>query len=507
MPTIPLRLTGAALTAQAAHDELSAKLASLPAELELSREFPPEVDAEADAVVADHPLPDSDRTDLEFVTMDPPGATDLDQAFLIEREGAGWRVFYAIADVPAFVRPGGAIDAEAHLRGQTVYAADGRIPLHPTSISEGAGSLLPDQVRGAFVWEHVLDAEGRVTSTTVARARIRSRRQLDYPSSQADLDASRGPDAALLGMLRDVGRARVALEAERGGASLATPEILVSMTDDRSGRPRYGLDRRELLPIESWNAQLSLMTGMAAATMMLDGGAGILRTMPPAEPDAIARLRRQARALGTPWPEDQPYGDYLRMLDGTDPAHLAILHAASSLFRGAGYTPFDGEKPTETMQSAVGAPYAHVTAPLRRLVDRFGLAICEAHSTGTEVPGWARAALPELPKEMARSSNVANRLDRITLDAVEAALLAPRLGEEFDAVVLSAGGMSGSPAPTVDGRDGERRDGGTIQLIDPAVEAVCDGHLEPGTDVRVRLVEADVATATVRFEAVQDGSA
>ncbi|MEO5920758.1 MAG: RNB domain-containing ribonuclease [Pseudolysinimonas sp.] len=496
MPTTPLRLTGevkTALTAKDAHDVLAAKLAALPAELELTREFPPEAVADAEAVVAGHPLPDADRTDLEFVTMDPPGATDLDQAFLIEREGAGWRVFYAIADVPAFVRPGGAIDAEAHRRGQTVYAADGRIPLHPTIISEGAASLLPDQVRGAFVWEHVLDASGEVTSTTVARARIRSRRQLDYPSSQADLDASRGPDAALLGMLRDVGRARIALEAKRGGASLSTPEILVSMADGR-----YTLDRRELLPMEAWNAQLSLMTGMAAATMMLDGGVGILRTMPPAQPDAIDRLRRQARALGTPWLEEQSYGDYLRMLDGTNPKHLAILHAASSLFRGAGYTPFDGERPAETMQSAVGAPYTHVTAPLRRLVDRFALAICEAHSAGAAVPDWARAALPELPKEMARSSNVANRLERMTLDAVEAALLAPRIGETFDAVVLSAGGMSGS----AENGSTKRRDGGTVQLVDPAVEAVCDGHLEPGTDVRVRLVEADIATATVRFELV-----
>ncbi|HEX7834987.1 MAG TPA: RNB domain-containing ribonuclease, partial [Pseudolysinimonas sp.] len=187
--------------------------------------------------------------------------------------------------------------------------------------------------------------------------------------------------------------------------------------------------------------------------------------------------------------------DYLRTLDGGNPKHLAILHAAASLFRGAGYTPFDGAPPTETMQAAVGAPYAHVTAPLRRLVDRFGLAICEALSAGAPVPDWARTALPELPKEMARTSNVANRLDRMTLDTVEAALLAPRIGEEFDAVVLSAGGRSG-PADA----EGVRRDGGTVQLTDPAVEGPCDGHLEPGTDVRVRLVEADIATATVLFE-------
>jgi exoribonuclease R len=472
------------LSAEAAHDELAARLAALPAELELIRDFPPEVLAEAEAVVAANPLPSADRTDLGFVTMDPPGATDLDQAFQIERDGKGFIVRYAIADVPAFVEPGGAIDTEAHRRGQTVYAADGRIPLHPVRISEDAASLLPDVVRGAFVWEHTLDRRGEVTGSTVARARIRSRRQLDYPASQADLDAGRGPDIDLLRMLREVGEARIALEAERGGASLSTPEILVSMADGR-----YTLDRRELLPVEAWNAQLSLMTGMAAATMMLDGGAGILRTMPPADDEAIARFRRQARALGRPWPEDQRYGDYLRELDGSDPKHLAILHAASALFRGAGYTVFDGEKPDDTLQAAVGAPYAHVTAPLRRLVDRFGLAICAAHSAGEPVPRWALEALPELPKEMARSNNVANRLDRMTLDAVEAALLAPRIGEEFDAVVLSAGGRSGS----------HKNDGGTVQLVEPAVEGVCDGHLEPGTDVRVRLVQAEIATGTVRF--------
>jgi exoribonuclease R len=347
-----------------------------------------------------------------------------------------------------------------------------------------AASLLPEQVRGAFVWDHTLDASGNVTATSVARARIRSRRQLDYPASQADLAAGRGPDAALLGMLRGVGRARMALEAQRGGASLSTPEILVSMEDGR-----YTLDRRRLLPIEDWNAQLSLMTGMAAATMMLDGGVGILRTMPAADPGAVDKFRRQARALGLPWPEDQRYGDYLRMLDGDDPKHLAILHAAASLFRGAGYTAFDGSAPENTAQAAVGAPYAHVTAPLRRLVDRFGLVLCEALSAGTAVPDWARAALPELPKIMARSSNAANRLDRMTLDAVEAALLVQRIGDEFDAVVLSAGGMSGS----------QHRDGGRVQLLDPAVEGVCDGHLEPGTDVRVRLTEADIASGSVRF--------
>src|SRR4051794_1061023 len=56
------------------------------------------------------------RVDLPFVTIDPPGSRDLDQAMHIERLGDGYRVHYAIADVGTFVAPGGALDREAHAR-------------------------------------------------------------------------------------------------------------------------------------------------------------------------------------------------------------------------------------------------------------------------------------------------------------------------------------------------------------------------------------------------------
>jgi exoribonuclease R len=468
VPISPLRLSE-----EAASAELVETLAAIRAELAVADRFPAEVEAEAaDAAQAYEP-PTTDLRDLPFATIDPAGATDLDQAFHLERDGAGYRVLYAIADLPAFVRPGGAIDTEARQRGQTLYAADGRVPLHPTSISEHAASLLPDVDRGAYVWDIRLDAAGRAASTRVGRARIRSRRRWAYDEAQDAVPREPG-----LRLLAEIGDARLAQESERGGASLATPEILV--TRDAAG---YHLRRRILLPIEQWNAQLSLLTGMEAAALMLSGRVGILRTMPPADADGIARFRRQARALGTPWAPDVRYGDYLRSLRGDDPRHLAIRHAASSLFRGATYLPFDGDVPHGTGQAAIGAPYAHVTAPLRRLVDRFGLVVCAALSAGETPPEWVRAALPELPTLMARAGNAAGRLDRMTLDAVEAAVLAPRVGDVFDAVVLSASDR-----------------GATIQLLDPAVEAPSDGPLTPGTDVQVRLVTADIRAATVRFE-------
>lgn len=463
MPHLPLRLTREAATA-----ELTAALAALRTELELPEEFPAEVLAEAEGAVTAHVLPDLDLTGIPFLTIDPAGATDLDQALAIEPDGDGWRVFYAIADLPAFVAPGGAIDAEARLRGQTLYAADGRIPLHPPVISEDAGSLLPDVDRAAFVWEFALDPTGATTSARVRRARVRSRRQWSYEEAQAALETE-----PQFGLLRAVGEARLALERARGGASLAIPEILVEREAEG-----YLLERRVLSPIESWNAQLSLMTGMAAARMMLDAGLGILRTMPPAEPEAIERFRRQTIALGTPWPADERYGDYLKRLANDDPRHLAIRHAAASLFRGAAYRAFDGEPPEETVQSAIGAPYTHVTAPLRRLVDRFALEVCVALSSDEAVPAWVREALPELPSLMGRASNTSGRLDRRTLDIVEASILAPRVGDEFDAIAITDS---------------------TVQLSDPAVEATCEGVLRPGSEVRVRLEAADIPSGTVRF--------
>ena len=141
------------------------------------------------------------------------------------------------------------------------------------------------------------------------------------------------------------------------------------------------------LGTEGWNVQISLMTGMAAAKIMLDGGIGILRTMPQPDEQSIVWFRRRANALDHPWPDGKGYGDYLRTLDADDPKQLAILHAAASLFRGAGYTAFDGKHPSNTVQAAVAAGYARATAPLRRLVDRVTLVVCEALSNGAEVPG------------------------------------------------------------------------------------------------------------------------
>ena len=166
-------------TAGAASADLREGVAAIQAELKVTPEFPDEVQQAAERDATNPRLPDLDRTDLELVTIDPVGAMDLDQAMHLERSADGYVVHYAIADVMAFIAPGDPVDVESHVRGESLYGADSKIPLHPTSLSEGAASLLPDQVRPAFVWTIDLDATGAVRDVHVERARVRSRQRLD----------------------------------------------------------------------------------------------------------------------------------------------------------------------------------------------------------------------------------------------------------------------------------------------------------------------------------------
>lgn len=485
MPSLPLRLDPTV--------DLRAGFAAIRDELDLPDDFPAEVLGEAEAAARRGPIvpADVDLRDVPFLTVDPPRSMDLDQALALERRGSGYLVRYAIADVAAFVAPGGAVDAEARRRGVTVYLPDAKVPLHPPVISEGAASLLPDGDRQALVWEVELDADGEPADVRVRRATVRSRAKLSYEEVQRSVDRGTAEEPLLL--LQEVGELRAAREVARGGVSLPLPEQQVV---EIAGR--YELQYRAPLASEGWSAQLSLLTGMCAAQLMLDGGVGVLRTLPPAPEDAVDVLRRHAVALGVAWPEGSGYGDVIRALDPAVPSAAAFLVQAVRLFRGAGYLAFDagdagdngGDAGSpvgdDSRHAAVAAPYAHVTAPLRRLVDRFANEVVLARCAGTAVPGWAREALPSLPEAMSAAGRREGAAGRMATDLVEAATLAGCLGAVVDGVVVKVNG-----------------EGVQVQVREPAVVAEVAGAAATlGSAVRLRVVSADVGARTVTFEVV-----
>ncbi|MGW1888823.1 RNB domain-containing ribonuclease [Streptomyces sp. NPDC002004] len=459
-------------------------LRSLRTQLGVPEAFPPAVTAEAERTARDPRLPKHDATDVPFCTIDPPASRDLDQAMhLSRRPEGGYRVRYAIADVAAFVDPGAAVDTEAHRRVTTLYFPDEPVPLHPAVLGEGAASLLPGQTRPSVLWTVDLDADGRAVATDVRRALVRSRARLDYAGVQRELDTGTAEEP--LALLAEIGKLREQLEVERGGISLNVPEQEV--VEHGHG---YALAYRAPLPAYAWNGQISLLTGMAAARVMIDSGTGVLRTLPAAPDGAVGRLRLTAKALHIDWPHHVPYATLIRSLDPGQPRHAAFLQECTALLRGAGYTVFrDGAVPVHAVHAAVAAPYTHCTAPLRRLVDRYAAELCLAAVAGTRPPDWVLAALDGLPREMADGTRRANTVERACVDVVEAAVLENRVGEVFDACVVDVE----QDEPTK----------GTVQLDTPAVVAAVESPEAPlplGERLRVRLTRASPGSAKVLFE-------
>ncbi len=422
-----------------------------------------------------------DRTDLEFVTLDPLGSRDLDQAFCITVDGAGHTLHYAIADVAAHIDPDGPIARESLLRGETIYLPDRRVPLHPPELSEGAASLLPGVDRLAVLWTLTIDADGELVDTRLERATVRSREQLDYAGAEAALAASTAHPQLVA--LAELGPRLIAAARRRGAIELPEPaQELVG--DAATGWTLSWLPRRA---VEDWNAQLSLTTGRAAAALMLKGRSGLLRTLPPAPPEAQPRLRLAAAALGVEWPAGEPLAERLASLDSGDASHLALIDQARSLLRGAGYLPLMGQTPDgeEALHAAVAAPYAHVTAPLRRLGDRFATEAVLAAVAGVSPPAWVTAALPAMPEVLTASGRRSGAVTRAILDLAEAIVLEARVGEVFDAAVIE---VSKGVAD--------------IRIVSPPIRARAEGpELVAGTQAAVTLTEASPVQRRVRFTA------
>ena len=429
--------------------------------LKIPSEFAPDVLAEAEAASTHVPAAPLNLQEIPFITIDPPTSRDLDQAFFAARQGTGYKVKYAIADVGFFVARGSAIEQEAWQRGLTLYSPDLKTPLYPSRLSEGAASLLPDVVRPAIVFLFLLNARAEVESFTIKRAIVRSRAKLAYPDVSAHLDCERNTpnSGALAGyewsealtLLEEIGRLREQLEAERGGVSLRIPAQQVERWS--TALHGYRLAFEESSAVEGWNAQISLMTGMAAAQLMIEHGVGLLRALDPPRPERIQMLRLTAQVLGIYWPEELPYDAFVRSLDPKQPLHAVMLQQAARVTGGARYVAFEGD--VNARHSAIAALYSHVTAPLRRLADRYVLDLLVELSSGNTPRQELIETLHELPRVMSNADRLSRQLESAILDFAEVRLMQEHVDEVFAAMVI-----------------GLRPEGATVQITDPPIRTL-----------------------------------
>ncbi len=446
-------------------------LAAIRAQFKVPVGFPPAVDAAAAQAATQLPSQHADRTDVPFVTLDPATSTDLDQAFTIEPAGRDLRLHYAIADVDWFVKDGDPVDVEAWKRGETFYLPDGKAGLYPRILAEGAASLLPDGPRPAVIFTTLVAADGSVRLEGAERAVIRSRAKLAYDNVQDD----QLPDG-----FTELADRITAAETERGAARVNPPEQEV----DRDAAGRFSLRFRPLELSETRNAALSLATNMAVADALYAAGTGLFRVM--AEPDdrAVARLRFTAKAFGLDWPQGQDLKAFEAMLDPDDPAQAAFMLAIRRAGNGASYVPYAaGVRP---WHAAMAATYAHATAPLRRLADRYVIRAALAVANNQPVPVEVEAAFQKLGPVMARADARAGQIERAVVDLAETAILSGKEGQSFPAMVTDLGEA-----------------GARIQLCDlPVVARAVARAVAPGDRITVRLDRADPVRRELAFSRI-----
>ena len=353
-----------------------------------------------------------------------------------------------------------------------------------TSLSEGAASLLPDDDRPP--------CSGPSTSTpTAAPSAVDAGARPGAQPGQARLRRAcrRQPTPGRLARAdraaaRDRRPARPPAGCAGAPSTCRCPSRSSSPTATAGG---WCCARR--LPVEEHNAQISLLTGMAAADIMLAGGIGLLRTMPAPEAGggAAAAGRRRARWACT----GRTARARARCIAGLDPAspRARRVHRPGGRAdaRRRRTPPSTATLPEQPEHGGVAAAYAHVTAPLRRLADRYATEVCLALHDGPDGArlgprGAAAAARGDGEHRPGRLGGRAGR---------------DRPGRGGAAGATGWARPSTRPSLDVDappnGKSRPRPPGGTVALDAPPVRARCLGDLPLGERVRVRLVTADPA--------------
>ncbi len=446
---------------------LSEGLAAIRGQFKVPAGFPPEVEPAAKAAAQRAPDEHKDRTGEAFVTLDPATSTDLDQAFTIEAAGSDLLLHYAIADVAWFVGDGDPIDNEAWTRGETLYLPGGKSGLYPRVLSEGAASLLPDGPRPTVMFTTRVAPDGSVKLEGAERAIIQSRAKLAYETAT---------EAQLPAGFAELSRRITTAEAARGAARVDPPEQEVEAAEGH-----FNLVLRPQNLAEQRNAALSLATNLAVADALYSAKTGLFRVMAGPDDRAVARLRHIAEALGLDWATSLSLQQFEKSLDPQKPDAAAFMLAIRRAGNGASYVPYqEGVKP---WHAAMAATYCHMTAPLRRLADRYVVRAALAVANGQPVPAEVTTAFARLGPVMGKADARASQIDRAVIDLAEAAMLSGREGESFAAIVTDVDEI-----------------GARMQLCDvPVVARVAAHSVTPGEKITVRLVGADPVKRQISF--------
>jgi exoribonuclease-2 len=477
-------------------DQLRAIAHRAMAERGLLPDFSPAAQAETEAIrqaPTDASSSVRDLRDLLWCSIDNDDSRDLDQLTVTApmREGTV-KVLVAVADVDALVKPGSAVDGHARANTTSVYTAAEIFPMLPEKLSTDLTSLGQDQARLAVVVEMVVGADGTVAASDVYRALVRNRAKLAYDSVAAWLDGT-GPApprlAAVPGLdeqlrIQDrVAQAMKALRHQRGALSLETRETRAVFDGDLIADLRPDEKNRAKELIEDF---MIAANGVTAKYLEAKGLPSLRRVL--RAPERWARLVELAAAQGGRLPTEpdaRALEGFLAQRRREDPARFPDLSLSVVKLLGRGE--YVVERPGQSPDGHFGLAtrdYSHSTAPNRRFPDLVTGRLLKEAMAGRPAP-YGADDLDGLASHCTEQEDNAAKVERQVQKSAAALLLAPRIGQQFDAIVTGASSK-----------------GTWVRILQPQVEGKLvrgSQGLDVGDRVRVTLLDTDVERGFIDF--------
>ncbi len=478
--------------------------------------------AEAE-LAAKLPLSAEKREDLRhlpIVAIDPVDARDHDDAIWAEPDGeGGFRALVAIADVSFYVRPGGEVDREARVRGNSVYFPDRVVPMLPHVLSSDVCSLSAGKDRAAMACHLTIDAGGRVTAWRFTRAIVRIAEVIAYEEAQARVDA--GDAGENLQNLWACWHALSKARNDRDPLALDMPERRVVL--DEQGRIaeialRTSLDAHRV--VEDF-----MIAANVAAAKALESKASpvVYRIHEPPSREKLIALKDYLSTFDMKLAMGQVItpGLFNRMLkDVADETEKALIMEAVLRSQTQAYY---GPRNAGHFGLALGS-YAHFTSPIRRYADLLvhralvdGFHLEQPAPGGNLKPGSGlsdrdRDDLGKVSEAISAAERRAMAAERDTIDRYVAAWLSVRVGEVFDtritgvlkfgffATIIGLGGDGLVPVSML----GDERFHYDEKARVLAGENSGTSYAV-GDRLRLRLAEANALTGALKFELEEGG--
>ena len=427
--------------------EIALRKHNLP--FEFSREVEREVARLPEALRKGDLAGRKDLRDLAFVTIDGETARDFDDAVYAEKDGRGFRLYVAIADVSHYVRDGTQLDQEARERSTSVYFPRRVIPMLPEVLSNGLCSLNADVDRVAMVCEMAVSRTGKVGDYKFYAAVFRSQARLTY-TAVAEALYTKPPKAnavpvnliAPLQVLDQVFHGLLGARASRGAIDFESVETVLDF--DESGKI-HSIGTSVRNDAHRLIEECMLAANVCAADFLAKNEhPALYRVHEGPTPEKLEALREFLKSMGLRLeggeaPTAQDYARLLASVKGRPDASLLQTVMLRSL-QQAVYAP-DNKGHFGLAYPA----YAHFTSPIRRypdlLVHRAVKAILAGERYKPARYGERGSSWKELGEQTSRAERRADDASRDVVQWLKCYYMRDRIGESFSGVISAVTGF------------------------------------------------------------------